>query len=100
MVAPSVLGYVETSHFQNIRTATTTHQKADCRRWRICKRLNNMLQITNKVQLLESALASHQAAANELIAELKRQRNDLIAENEMLKRDIARLDDFLANQDE
>ena len=59
-----------------------------------------MSMIMNKVQLLESALASYQAAANELIAELKRQRNDLIAENEMLKRDIAKLDDFLANQDE
>ncbi len=62
--------------------------------------MNNMLQITNKVQLLENALASYQAAANELIAELKRQRNDLMAENEMLKRDIAKVDNFLANQDE
>ena len=100
MGAPSVLGYVETSHFRNINNLTTIHQRADRRRWRICRKLNNMLQITNKVQLLENALASYQAAANELIAELKRQRNDLIAENEMLKRDIAKLDNFLANQDE
>lgn len=100
MVAPSVLGYVETSRSRNIRTHTTIRQRADRRRWRICKELNNMSMITNKVQLLENALASYQAAANELIAELKRQRNDLIAENEMLKRDIAKLDNFLANQDE
>jgi hypothetical protein len=59
-----------------------------------------MLQITNKVQLLENALASYQAAANELIAELKRQRNDLLEENAMLRADIAKLDNFLANQDE
>jgi regulator of replication initiation timing len=56
--------------------------------------------IMNKTQLLENALASYQAAANELIAELKRQRNDLLEENAMLKRDIAKLDNFLANQDE
>ena len=59
-----------------------------------------MSQITNKTQLLENALASYQAAANELIAELKRQRNELLAETEMLKRDIAKLDNCLANQDE
>ena len=59
-----------------------------------------MSMITNKVQLLENALASYQAAASELIAELKRQRNELLTENEMLKRDIAKLDNFLANQDE
>jgi regulator of replication initiation timing len=59
-----------------------------------------MLQITNKVQLLESALASYQAAANELIAELKRQRNELLEENAMLRADVAKLDNFLANQDE
>jgi hypothetical protein len=59
-----------------------------------------MSQITNKVQLLENALASYQAAANELIAELKRQRNDLLEENAMLRADIAKLDNFLANQDE
>jgi len=100
MVAPWVLGYVAISHSRDTRTPTTIHQKADHRRWRIWKELNNMLQITNKVQLLENALASYQAAANELIAELKRQRNDLIAENEMLKKDIAKLDNFLANQDE
>ena len=74
--------------------------KADRRRWRIWKESNNMSQITNKVQLLENALASYQAAARELIAELKQQRNDLLVENEMLKRDIAKLDNFLANQDE
>jgi regulator of replication initiation timing len=56
--------------------------------------------ITNKVQLLENALASYQAAANELIAELKRQRNELLEENAMLRADIAKLDNFLANQDE
>ncbi len=78
----------------------TIHRGADHRRWRIWKKLNNMLQITNKIQLLENALASYQAAANELIAEFKRQQNDLLAENEMLKRDIAKLDNFLANQDE
>jgi len=59
-----------------------------------------MLMITTKLQLLENALASYQAAANELIAELKRQRNDLMAENAMLRADIAKLDNFLANQDE
>jgi regulator of replication initiation timing len=59
-----------------------------------------MSMITNKVQLLENALASYQAAANELIAELKRQRNDLLEENAMLRADIAKLDNFLANQDE
>jgi len=59
-----------------------------------------MSMIMNKTQLLENALASYQAAANELIAELKRQRNDLLEENAMLKRDIAKLDNFLANQDE
>jgi regulator of replication initiation timing len=59
-----------------------------------------MSMITNKTQLLESALASYQAAANELIAELKRQRNDLLEENAMLRADIAKLDNFLANQDE
>jgi regulator of replication initiation timing len=59
-----------------------------------------MSMITNKVQLLENALASYQAAANELIAELKRQRNDLLEENAILRADIARLDNFLANQDE
>jgi regulator of replication initiation timing len=59
-----------------------------------------MSQITNKVQLLENALASYQAAANELIAELKRQRNDLLEENAMLRADVAKLDNFLANQDE
>jgi regulator of replication initiation timing len=59
-----------------------------------------MSQTMNKTQLLENALASYQAAANELIAELKRQRNDLLEENAMLKRDIAKLDNFLANQDE
>ncbi len=59
-----------------------------------------MSQITNKVQLLENALASYQAAANELIAELKRQRNDLLEENAMLRADIAKLDNFIANQDE
>ncbi len=74
--------------------------KADRRRWRICRKLNNMLQITNKVQLLENALASYQAAARELIAELKQQRDDVLAENEILRRDIAKLDNFLANQDE
>ena len=74
--------------------------KADCRRWRIWKELNNMSETMNKLQLLENALASYQAAARELIAELKQQRNDLLVENEMLKRDIAKLDNFLANQDE
>jgi regulator of replication initiation timing len=59
-----------------------------------------MSMITNKTQLLENALASYQAAANELIAELKRQRNDLLEENAMLRADIAKLDNFLANQDE
>jgi regulator of replication initiation timing len=59
-----------------------------------------MSTITNKVQLLENALASYQAAANELIAELKRQRNDLLEENAMLRADVAKLDNFLANQDE
>jgi hypothetical protein len=59
-----------------------------------------MSMITNKVQLLENALASYQAAANELIAELKRQRNDLLEENAMLRADVAKLDNFLANQDE
>jgi regulator of replication initiation timing len=59
-----------------------------------------MSQITNKVQLLENALASYQAAANELIAELKRQRNELLEENAMLRADVAKLDNFLANQDE
>jgi regulator of replication initiation timing len=59
-----------------------------------------MSQITNKTQLLENALASYQAAANELIAELKRQRNELLEENAMLRADIAKLDNFLANQDE
>jgi regulator of replication initiation timing len=59
-----------------------------------------MSMITNKTQLLESALASYQAAANELIAELKRQRNELLEENAMLRADIAKLDNFLANQDE
>jgi regulator of replication initiation timing len=59
-----------------------------------------MSQTMNKTQLLENALASYQAAANELIAELKRQRNELLEENAMLKRDIAKLDNFLANQDE
>jgi len=59
-----------------------------------------MSQTMNITQLLENALASYQAAANELIAELKRQRNDLLEENAMLKRDIAKLDNFLANQDE
>jgi hypothetical protein len=54
----------------------------------------------NKLQLLENALASYQAAARELINELKQQRDDVLAENEMLKRDIAKLDNFLANQDE
>jgi hypothetical protein len=54
----------------------------------------------NKVRLLENALASYQAAARELIAELKQQRDDVLAENEMLRRDIAKLDNFLANQDE
>jgi hypothetical protein len=44
----------------------------------------------NKTHLLENALASYQAAANELIAELKRQRNDLLEENAMLRADIAR----------
>ena len=56
--------------------------------------------ITTKLQLLENALASYQAAARELIAELKQQRDDVLAENEMLKRDISKLDNFLANQDE
>jgi len=59
-----------------------------------------MSKTMNKVQLLENALASYQAAANELIAELKRQRNDLLEENAMLRADIAKLDNFLANQDE
>jgi hypothetical protein len=59
-----------------------------------------MSMITNKVQLLENALASYQAAANELIAELKRQRNDLLEENAMLRADVAKLDNFIANQDE
>jgi hypothetical protein len=59
-----------------------------------------MSETMNKLQLLENALASYQAAARELIAELKQQRNDLLVENEMLKRDIAKLDNFLANQDE
>jgi regulator of replication initiation timing len=59
-----------------------------------------MSMITNKAQLLENALASYQAAANELIAELKRQRNELLEENAMLRADIAKLDNFLANQDE
>lgn len=59
-----------------------------------------MSQTMNKVQLLENALASYQAAANELIAELKRQRNDLLEENAMLRADIAKLDNFIANQDE
>jgi hypothetical protein len=59
-----------------------------------------MFMITTKLQLLENALASYQAAARELIAELKQQRDDVLAENEMLKRDIAKLDNFLANQDE
>jgi hypothetical protein len=54
----------------------------------------------NKLQLLENALASYQSAARELIAELKQQRDDVLAENEILKRDIAKLDNFLANQDE
>jgi regulator of replication initiation timing len=56
--------------------------------------------ITTKLQLLENALASYQAAANELIAELKRQRNEVMEENAMLRADIAKLDNFLANQDE
>ena len=59
-----------------------------------------MSQTMNKLQLLENALASYQAAARELIAELKQQRDDVLAENEMLRRDIAKLDNFLANQDE
>jgi len=59
-----------------------------------------MSQTMNITQLLENALASYQAAANELIAELKRQRNDLLEENAMLRADIAKLDNFLANQDE
>jgi len=59
-----------------------------------------MFMITTKLQLLESALASYQAAANELIAELKRQRNELMQENAMLRADIAKLDNFLSNQDE
>jgi regulator of replication initiation timing len=59
-----------------------------------------MSTITNKVQLLENALASYQTAVNELIAELKRQRNELLEENAMLRADIAKLDNFLANQDE
>jgi hypothetical protein len=100
MVALWVLGYVETSHFRNINNLTTTRRKADRRRWRICKRSNNMFMITTKLQLLENALASYQAAARELIAELKQQRDDVLAENEILRRDIAKLDNFLANQDE
>ena len=100
MGAPWVLGYVATSHFRDIRTPTTTRQRADRRRWRIWRGFNNMSQTMNITQLLENALASYQAAANELIAELKRQRNDLLEENAMLKRDIAKLDNFLANQDE
>ena len=100
MVAPWVLGYVVTSHFRNINNLTTTRQKADRRRWRICRKFNNMFMITTKLQLLENALASYQAAARELIAELKQQRDDVLAENAMLKRDIAKLDNFLANQDE
>ena len=59
-----------------------------------------MFIIMNKLQLLENALASYQAAARELIAELKQQRDDVLAENEILRRDIAKLDNFLANQDE
>ena len=59
-----------------------------------------MSQTMNKVQLLENALASYQAAARELIAELKPHRADVLAENEILRRDIAKLDNFLANQDE
>jgi hypothetical protein len=59
-----------------------------------------MSQTMNITQLLENALASYQAAARELINELKQQRDDVLAENAMLKRDIAKLDNFLANQDE
>jgi hypothetical protein len=100
MVAPWDRGYVATSHFRDTRTPTTIRQRAGHRRWRIWKGSNNMSMITNKTQLLESALASYQAAANELIAELKRQRNELLEENAMLRADIAKLDNFLANQDE
>ena len=100
MVAPWVQGCLGTNHSRNTNNLTTIRQKAGHRRRRICKKSNNMLMITTKLQLLENALASYQAAANELIAELKRQRNDLMAENAMLRADIAKLDNFLANQDE
>lgn len=93
-------GCTGTNHSHGTNTPTTIRRKAAHWLSMIWKGSNNMSQITNKVQLLENALASYQAAANELIAELKRQRNDLLAENEMLKRDIAKLDNFLANQDE
>ncbi len=88
------------NHSQSTNTPTLTHQKVAHRPNTIWKESNNMSTITNKVQLLENALASYQAAANELIAELKRQRNDLLEENAMLRADIAKLDNFLANQDE
>lgn len=88
------------NHSHGINTPTLTHQRVAHRPNTIWKESNNMSQITNKVQLLENALASYQAAANELIAELKRQRNDLLEENAMLRADIAKLDNFLANQDE
>jgi len=38
--------------------------------------------------------------ANESKMELKRQLDEARAENEILRRDIAKLDNFLANQDE
>jgi hypothetical protein len=100
MVAPWDQDCLGTNRSQNINNPTTTRQKADRGRWRICRKLNNMFMITTKLQLLENALASYQAAARELIAELKQQRDDVLAENAMLKRDIAKLDNFLANQDE
>jgi hypothetical protein len=88
------------NHSQSTNTPTLTHQKVAHWPSMIWKESNNMSQITNKVQLLENALASYQAAANELIAELKRQRNELLEENAMLRADVAKLDNFLANQDE
>ena len=88
------------NHSQGINTLTTIHRRAAHWPSMIWKGSNNMSMITNKVQLLENALASYQAAANELIAELKRQRNDLLEENAMLRADVAKLDNFIANQDE
>lgn len=58
-----------------------------------------MSMTMNKTQLLENALASYQAAANELIAELKRQRNEARKQNAQL-RDISERAIALAALDE